>query len=165
VFAIFIFEMPNVLGDAANYIPANPLQTPSEIVPEWYLLPFYAILRSIPDKLIGVLALFAAIFILFLLPWLDTSRVRSSYFRPIHKWVFWLLVLDVFALGTVGAHRPEGAYIVIGRIATFYYFFHFIVLLPLIGWFERPLPLPESISAAVTKKASGTPAAQPGAAS
>ncbi|HEY5210681.1 MAG TPA: cytochrome b N-terminal domain-containing protein [Stellaceae bacterium] len=159
IFAIFIFEMPNVLGDPANYIQANPLQTPSEIVPEWYLLPFYAILRSIPDKLIGVLAMFGAIFVLFLLPWLDTSRVRSSYFRPIYKWVFWLLVIDVFALGTVGAHRPEGAYIVIGRIATFYYFFHFIILLPLIGWFERPLPLPESISAAVTKKSVAVPAA------
>ena len=165
IYAIFVFELPNALGDPQNYIQANPLQTPSEIVPEWYLLPFYAILRSIPDKLIGVLAMFAAIFILFLLPWLDTSRVRSSYFRPIHKWVFWLLVIDVVALGTVGAHRPEGAYIVVGRIATFYYFLHFIVLLPLIGWFERPLPLPESIAAAVTKK-SGVPSAsaQPGAA-
>ncbi len=158
IYALFVFEMPNVLGDAANYIPANPLQTPPEIVPEWYLLPFYAILRSVPDilfipsKLAGAICLAGSILILFLLPWLDTSRVRSAYFRPIYKWVFWLIVIDVFALGTVGAHRPEGWYIVIGRIATLYYFFHFLILLPFIGWFERPLPLPESISAAVTRK-------------
>jgi len=158
IYALFIFYAPNALGDSANYIPANPLQTPPEIVPEWYLLPFYAILRAIPDKLLGVVALGGAILILFLLPWLDTSRVRSAYFRPIYKWVFWLLVIDVLALGTVGAHRPEGAYIVIGRVATAYYFLHFLVLLPLIGWFERPLPLPESISAAVTKKSGAAPA-------
>jgi len=155
IFALFIFYMPNGLGDAQNYIPANPLQTPPEIVPEWYLLPFYAILRSIPDKLLGVIALFGSILILFVLPWLDTSRVRSAYFRPIYKWVFWLIVIDVFALGTVGAHRPEGAYIVIGRIATLYYFLHFIVILPLLGWFERPLPLPTSIAVAVTRKLGG----------
>ena len=168
IYAFFIFEAPNVLGDAANYIPANPLQTPPEIVPEWYLLPFYAILRSVPDilfipsKLAGAICLFGSIFILFLLPWLDTSRVRSAYFRPIYKWLFWVIVLDVFALGVVGAHRPEGWYIVIGRIATAYYFVHFLILLPLVGWFERPLPLPESISAAVMKKrgAAATPAGQ-----
>jgi len=166
IYALFVFEAPNALGDPQNYIQANPLQTPPEIVPEWYLLPFYAILRSIPDKLIGVIALFASIFILFLLPWLDTSRVRSAYFRPIYKWIFWLIVIDVVALGVVGAHRPEGAYTVVGRIATFYYFFHFIILLPLIGWFERPLPLPESISAAVTRRrGAGAAATREGAAS
>jgi ubiquinol-cytochrome c reductase cytochrome b/c1 subunit len=158
IYAFFVFEAPNALGDAQNYIPANPLQTPPEIVPEWYLLPFYAILRSVPDilfipsKLAGAICLAGSILILFLLPWLDTSRVRSAYFRPIYKWVFWLIVIDVLALGVVGAHRPEGWYIVVGRIATAYYFIHFIILLPFIGWFERPLPLPESISAAVTKK-------------
>jgi ubiquinol-cytochrome c reductase cytochrome b/c1 subunit len=152
IYAAFVFYMPNALGDPANYIPANPLQTPPEIVPEWYLLPFYAILRSIPSKLIGVIAMFGSIFTLFLLPWLDTSRVRSAYFRPVYKWVFWLLVIDALTLGYVGAHRPEGFYIVLGRIATFYYFFHFYVLVPLIGKFERPLPLPTSISAAVLHK-------------
>jgi ubiquinol-cytochrome c reductase cytochrome b/c1 subunit len=154
--------MPNVLGDPANYIPANPLQTPPEIVPEWYLLPFYAILRSIPSKLIGVIAMFGSLFTLFLLPWLDTSRVRSAFFRPVYKWVFWLLVIDAFVLGYVGMHRPEGINILLGRVATIYYFAHFYLLMPLIGWFERPLPLPTSISAAVLAKHRG--AAPPAAA-
>ncbi len=126
IFAIFVFYMPNALGDPQNYIPANPLQTPPEIVPEWYFLPFYAILRSIPNKLLGVCAMFGSILTLFLLPWLDTSRVRSAFFRPIYKWVFWLLVIDCFVLGWVGAHRPEGMFVVIGRIATLY------ILLPLL---------------------------------
>jgi ubiquinol-cytochrome c reductase cytochrome b subunit len=155
IFAIFVFYFPNLLGDPQNYIPANPMQTPPEIVPEWYLLPFYAILRSIPSKLLGVCALFGSIGILFIVPWLDTSRVRSAYFRPIYKWVFWLLVIDAFVLGAVGAHRPEGWWIVIGRLGTIYYFLHFIVLMPLIGWFERPLPLPPSIAEAVLKKRGG----------
>jgi quinol-cytochrome oxidoreductase complex cytochrome b subunit len=155
VFAVFVFYFPNALGDTQNYIPANPMQTPPEIVPEWYLLPFYAILRSIPDKLAGVCALFGSILVLFVVPWLDTSKVRSAYFRPIYKWVFWLLVIDAFALGAVGAHRPEGYWIIIGRVGTIYYFLHFLVLMPLIGWFERPLPLPPGISEAVLKKKRG----------
>jgi ubiquinol-cytochrome c reductase cytochrome b subunit len=155
VFAIFVFYLPNFLGEPDNYTQANPLQTPAEIVPEWYLLPFYAILRSIPDKLSGVCAMFGSIFVLFVLPWLDTSRVRSAYFRPVYKWVFWLLVADVIALGIVGAHRPEGWYVIVGRIATFYYYLHFLILLPLIGKLERPLPLPVSISAAVLQKRGG----------
>ncbi|HUZ72748.1 MAG TPA: cytochrome b N-terminal domain-containing protein [Stellaceae bacterium] len=155
IFAIFVFYLPNFLGDPQNYIPANPLQTPPEIVPEWYFLPYYAILRSIPNKLIGVCAMFGSILTLFLLPWLDTSRVRSAFFRPIYKWLFWFLVVDCFVLGWVGAHRPEGLFIVIGRIATFYYFFHFYVLFPFIGKFERPLPLPTSITAAVLAKRAG----------
>jgi len=155
-FSIFIFYMPNVLGDPQNYIPANPLQTPPEIVPEWYLLPFYAILRSmtfnvlgIPSKLIGVILMFSSILVLFVVPWLDTSRVRSATFRPIYKKVYWLLLIDVLALGYVGAHRPEGIMVVIGQTATFYYFLHFLVLMPLIGKLERPRPLPTSIGAAV----------------
>jgi len=161
VYALFVFFMPNALGDPQNYIQANPLQTPPEIVPEWYFLPFYAILRSVPNilfipsKLAGVIALFGAIGILFFLPWLDTSRVRSARFRPIYKWVFWLLVIDVAVLGDCGAHRPEGWYIFAGRLATLYYFVHFLILLPLIGWFERPRPLPTSISATVTKRIDG----------
>jgi quinol-cytochrome oxidoreductase complex cytochrome b subunit len=157
IFAIFVFYTPNLLGDPANYIRANPLQTPPEIVPEWYFLPFYAMLRSVPDilfikaKLAGVLAMFGSIGLLFILPWLDTSPVRSARFRPTYKWVYWLLVIDVLALGYVGAHRPEGVYVLIGRLATLYYFIHFLILIPLIGIFERPLPLPTSISAAVTK--------------
>jgi ubiquinol-cytochrome c reductase cytochrome b subunit len=156
IYSIFVFYMPNALGDTQNYIPANPLQTPPEIVPEWYLLPFYAILRSmtfdvlgIPSKLIGVMLMFASILVLFVVPWLDTSRVRSATFRPIYKKVYWLLVIDVLALGYVGAHRPEGMMVVIGQLGTFYYFLHFLVLMPLIGKLERPRPLPTSIGAAV----------------
>ncbi len=155
IFAAIVFYWPNLLGDPQNYIPANPLQTPPEIVPEWYFLPYYAILRSIPSKLIGVCAMFGSILTLFLLPWLDTSPVRSSFFRPVFKWVFWLLVIDAIVLGVVGAHRPEGMWIVIGRICTFYYFLHFYILVPLIGKFERPLPLPTSIAASVLAKHGG----------
>ena len=158
VFAFFVFFAPNFLGHPDNYIKANPLVTPAHIVPEWYFLPFYAILRSIPDKLVGVLAMFASIFVLFLLPWLDTSRVRSAIFRPIYKQVFWLFVICCVALGWVGAKPPEGIYLVVGRISTAFYFIFFLVLLPLIGWFERPKPMPESIGAAVLKSGGGTPA-------
>jgi ubiquinol-cytochrome c reductase cytochrome b subunit len=156
IYSIFVFYMPNALGDTQNYIPANPLQTPPEIVPEWYLLPFYAILRSmtfnvlgIPSKLIGVMLMFASILVLFVVPWLDTSRVRSATFRPVYKRVYWLLLIDVLALGYVGAHRPEGIMVIIGQVGTFYYFLHFLVLMPLIGKLERPRPLPTSIGAAV----------------
>src|SRR5215469_11133412 len=162
VYSIFVFYMPNALGDAQNYIPANPLQTPPEIVPEWYLLPFYAILRSmtfnvlgIPSKLIGVMLMFSSILVLFVVPWLDTSRVRSATFRPIYKKVYWLLVIDVLALGYVGAHRPEGIMVIIGQVGTFYYFLHFLVLMPLIGKLERPRPLPTSIGAAVLPAGAG----------
>jgi len=154
VYAVFVFFMPNALGEPVNYVPANPLVTPNEIVPEWYLLPFYAILRSIPDKLGGVIAMFGSIALLFFLPWLDTSRVRSCKFRPIYKWFVLLLVADVLMLGYCGAHPPEGLFVVASRIGTIYYFFHFLVLLPVLGKIERPLPLPPSIADAVlTKKA------------
>ncbi len=146
VFAALVFFAPNLFMAAENYIPANPLVTPSEIVPEWYFLPFYAILRSVPSKLGGVLLMFGAIAVLFVLPWLDTSPVRSSKFRPIYRNFFWVLLVAVVVLGLVGAHRPEGVWVVLGRLATFYYFFHFLILLPVLGKLERPLPLPESIS-------------------
>ena len=163
VYAAFVFFMPNLIGtDPQNYIQANPLQTPPEIVPEWYFLPFYAILRSVPDiwllfftipsKLAGVLAMFGSIGLLFILPWLDTSPVRSARFRPVYRWFFWVLVLAAVVLGVCGAHRPEGIYVVLGRIATLYYYFHFLILLPLLGKFERTRPLPASISAAVLKR-------------
>src|SRR5438552_2842513 len=142
VYAFFVFYAPNFLGSADNYIPANPMQTPNHIVPEWYLLPYYAILRSVPNKLLGVILAFGSIFLLFIVPWLDTSPVRSARFRPIYKWVFWLLVIDVIALGWVGANPPEGLVVTVGQIATFYYFVHFLVLFPVIGKLERPLPLP-----------------------
>jgi ubiquinol-cytochrome c reductase cytochrome b subunit len=146
VFATFVFFAPNYLNGADAYIPANRTQTPAEIVPQGYFLPFYAILRSIPNKLIGVMAMFSAVGLLFLVPWLDTSPVRSATFRPVYKWIFWALVLDALVLGWVGANRPEGIYVLIGRIATLYYFVHFLVLMPLLGKIERPLPRPTSIA-------------------
>ncbi len=150
-FSAFVFFAPNALGHPDNYIPANPLVTPAHIVPEWYFLPFYAILRAVPDKLGGVLLMFGAIAVLFVLPWLDTSKVRSTKFRPIYKQFFWIFVANCFVLGYVGAMPAEGVYVLIGQVATFYYFFHFLVLLPLLGKFERPSPLPSSISEPVLK--------------
>ena len=152
IFLWFVFFAPNVLGHPDNYIPANPLVTPSHIVPEWYLLPFYAILRAIPSKLGGVIFMFAAIFILMALPWLDTCKVRSSTFRPMYKKFFWLLVLTVIVLGYLGAKPPEGAYLVISRIATAYYFIHFLVVLPVLGRYEKTDPLPLSILDPVLQK-------------
>ena len=153
IYAVVVFFYPKFFANPDNWIPANPLQTPPEIVPEWYFLPFYAILRSVPNKLGGVLMMFGSIIVLFFLPWLDTSPVRSARFRPIYRQVFWLLVLSAVALGVVGAHRPEGIWVVIGRIATLYYFFHFLVLLPILGKIERPLPLPGGVSAKPMEKA------------
>jgi ubiquinol-cytochrome c reductase cytochrome b/c1 subunit len=156
LFALVVFYIPNYLVSPDNYIPANPLQTPPHIVPEWYLLPFYAILRSItfsifgiPAKLLGVLAAFGAMLILFFVPWLDTSPVRSARFRPVYKWVYWLLPLAAVALGYVGSQPPEGLIVTLGQIATFYFYFHFLILLPVLGKLERPRPLPISIAAAV----------------
>ena len=155
VFAVFVFFLPDYMGHPDNYIPTNPLVTPAHIVPEWYFLPFYAILRAVPDKLGGVLGMFGAIAVLFLLPWLDTSRVRSCTFRPIYKWFMFVLVADVIILGFCGANLPEGFWVPLSRVATLYYFFHFIILLPILGKIERPLPLPSSIADAVLKKKVG----------
>jgi ubiquinol-cytochrome c reductase cytochrome b subunit len=146
VYAILVFFTPNLLGNVNNFIPANPLQTPADIVPEWYLLPYYAILRSVPNKQLGVCMMFGSIFILFVLPWLDTSPVRSARFRPIYRQIIWVFVVAVVALGICGANKPEGIWVVISRIATLYYYLHFLVILPILGKLERPLPLPESIS-------------------
>ena len=146
IFAFFVFFSPNILGHSDNYIEANPLVTPAHIVPEWYLLPFYAILRSIPDKLLGVIAMFAAIFVLVILPWLDTSKVRSALFRPIYKQFYWFLVADVLILGYMGAMPAEGIYLLIARVATAYYFIHFLVILPILGRKERTLNVPLSIT-------------------
>ncbi|CAO3434740.1 cytochrome b [Azospirillum doebereinerae] len=151
VFAAFVFFMPNYMGHPDNYIPANPLVTPAHIVPEWYFLPFYAILRAIPDKLGGVIAMFGSIALLIVLPWLDTSKVRSCKFRPIYRQFFWILAVDAMVLGYAGAMPAEGAWLIIARVGTFYYFFHFLVLLPVLGKIERPRPLPNSISESVLK--------------
>ena len=104
-----------------------------------------------PNKLLGVVMMFGSILILFVLPWLDTSKVRSATFRPIYKWFVFVLLADCVILGVVGANKPEGIYVTIGRLATFYYFFHFLILIPFLGWFERPRPLPTSIGTAVLK--------------
>ena len=146
VFAFFVFYTPNILGHADNYIEANPLVTPAHIVPEWYLLPFYAILRSVPDKLLGVIAMLSAILILAALPWLDTSKIRSAVFRPLYKQFYWILVADVLILGYVGAMPAEGLYLLIARVATAYYFLHFLVVLPVLGFKERTSPVPLSIT-------------------
>ena len=146
VFAFFVFYTPNILGHADNYIEANPLVTPAHIVPEWYLLPFYAILRSVPDKLLGVIAMLSAILILAALPWLDTSKIRSAVFRPLYKQFYWILVADVLILGYVGAMPAEGLYLLIARVATAYYFLHFLVVLPILGFKERTTPVPLSIT-------------------
>ena len=155
IFAFFVFFAPNFFGAADNEIPANPLVTPSEIVPEWYLLPFYAILRSVPSKLGGVLMMFGSIGLLFVVPWLDTSPVRSCKFRPIYRWFLGLLVIACIVLGMVGAHRPEGIWVLLGRLGTIYYFLHFLVIMPVLGKLERPLPLPESISKPVLPRGGG----------
>lgn len=155
----FVFFAPNFFGEPDNYIKANPLQTPPHIVPEWYFLPFYAILRAITfdlfwgalsAKLLGVISMFASVLILLFLPWLDRSPVRSARFRPIYKQIFWLFVVDCLVLGVVGGHPPEGWWIPIGQIATALYFAFFLIILPLLPYIEKTRPLPSSISAAVT---------------
>ena len=152
IFAFVVFFAPDYLGHPDNYIPADPLKTPAHIVPEWYFLPFYAILRAVPDKLGGVIAMISAILILFVLPWLDTSKVRSATFRPIYKKLYWFLVIDIIVLTWIGGSPAEGHFILIGRLATIYYFAHFLVLMPLVGVIETPKPLPNSISESVLKK-------------
>ncbi|SED44072.1 ubiquinol-cytochrome c reductase cytochrome b/c1 subunit/ubiquinol-cytochrome c reductase cytochrome b subunit [Rhizobiales bacterium GAS191] len=164
VYCWFVFYVPNILGDADNYIPANPGVTPAHIVPEWYFLPFYAILRSMPDiffipaKLAGVLAMFGAIAMLALVPWLDTSKVRSARFRPNYRIFFWLLVLVSFGLGYIGSKEVTPGYLLVGRILTAYYFVHFLVILPLLGLIETPKTLPNSISDSVLGGATAIPA-------
>ena len=146
IFAGIVFFVPNILSHPDNYIKANPMVTPTHIVPEWYLLPFYAILRAVPSKLGGVVVMFASLFILMFLPWLDTSKIRSAVFRPLYKAFFWILVIDVIILGYIGANPPEGLYLLVGRIATIYYFVHFILIMPILGFKEKTIPLPISIS-------------------
>jgi ubiquinol-cytochrome c reductase cytochrome b subunit len=146
IFSFMVFFQPNFLGHPDNYIPANPMVTPAHIVPEWYFLPFYAILRAVPDKLGGVLMMFGAIAVLFVLPWLDRSPIRSGGYRPIFKLFFWVLVIDCIALTYLGAMPAEGIYVILSRVATAYYFIHFLVLLPFLSVFERPKPMPRSIS-------------------
>jgi len=162
LFAALVFYSPNFVGDVENYQPANPLVTPPEIVPEWYLLPFYAMLRSIPQKLIGVLVLFGALATLVFAPWLDTSKVRSMRFRPMLKPFFWLLVLTCLMLGYLGAKRPDAIWNLGGieislvwpaRLGTLYYYAYFWLILPIVGLIETPKPVPDSIAKPVLKAA------------
>jgi quinol-cytochrome oxidoreductase complex cytochrome b subunit len=139
VFSFFVFFYPNILGHSDNYIPANAMSTPAHIVPEWYFLPFYAILRSIPDKLGGVLAMISAILVLFLLPIISTADTRSTKFRPLFGLAYWFLVSDFILLGWIGQKPVESPYIEIGMFATGFYFFFLIVLIPLLGYLESKL--------------------------
>jgi ubiquinol-cytochrome c reductase cytochrome b subunit len=176
LYASFVFYNPNVLGHADNYIPANPLVTPAHIVPEWYFLPFYAILRAVPDKLGGVLLMFGAIGTLFVLPWLDTSKVRSMRFRPTARLYFFIFILAALVLGYCGGQLPDdpviggapsglklldadiNSFVWLSRIATLYYFAYFWLVLPILGLTETPLPVPESISEPVLSHPAAMPA-------
>jgi ubiquinol-cytochrome c reductase cytochrome b subunit len=152
LFAWFVFYLPDYLSHPDNYIEANPLSTPPHIVPEWYFLPYYAILRAIPDKLLGVIAMFSSILLLMFVPWLDTSRVRSAKYRPVYKWFFWLFIITVIALGYLGSKPAEGEYVMWARVFTTYYFLHLLVVLPIVGVMETAKPLPHSITEAVLGK-------------
>ena len=168
IMCYFVFFMPDYLGHADNYIMADPLKTPSHIVPEWYFLPFYAVLRAIDfnigipftdivlidSKLGGVLAMFGAIAVLFFVPWLDTSDVKSANYRPTYKIFFWLFAANAVFLGYLGSRPAEGIWIPLMKASTFWYFVHFIVIMPLLGWFEKPLPRPASIADDVLAKSS-----------
>lgn len=159
LFSIMLFFLPNALGHADNYIPANPLSTPAHIVPEWYFWPWYAILRAftfdflfIPAKLLGVIAMFSAILVWFFLPWLDTSPVRSGTYRPKMRIAFFILLFATAVLFFCGGAPAEEPYVMMSQVAGAYYFAYFLIILPLLSRIEKPLPLPNSITEAVTGK-------------
>jgi ubiquinol-cytochrome c reductase cytochrome b subunit len=149
LYAWMTFFVPNYLGHPDNYIEANPLVTPPHIVPEWYFLPFYAILRAIPNKLLGVIALFLSILIAAALPWLDRSPIKSGSYRPLFRKFYWVFVAVCIGLGYLGAQPAEGVYLALARIFSLYYFLHYVLILPLVAKYEKPEPLPDSIDAAV----------------
>lgn len=155
-FCAVVFFAPNMLGHPDNYIPANPLSTPAHIVPEWYFLPFYAILKAftfnflwIDAKLWGVIAMFGSIALLFFLPWLDKSPIRSANYRPLYRKFFYVLLACIVVLGVVGAMPAEGIWVPLGQVAAIYYFAHFLIIIPMISYFEKPEPLPMSITESV----------------
>ncbi|SRR6266568_584531 len=137
--SVMVFYYPNLLGHSDNYIEANPMSTPASIVPEWYLLPYYAILRSIPNKLLGVLAMFGSLLILLILPIVDVSRQRGSQFRPAMKIAFWFFVFNFFILMWIGSQHPNEPFVFIGQVATFFYFSWFVLIVPVIGLVENTL--------------------------
>ena len=151
IWAAIVFFVPNIFGEPDNYIPADRLVTPPHIVPEWYFLPFYAILRSFPDKAGGAFLMFSAVFVLFFLPWLDRSPVRSSNYRPLYRIFFCVFIVNCICLAWAGAQEVKPIPVLISRISTVYYFLHFLVVLPFIPIFERTLPLPESINDSMVK--------------
>jgi ubiquinol-cytochrome c reductase cytochrome b subunit len=174
LFAVFIFYLPDAFVKSDNNIAANPLVTPAHIVPEWYLLPFYAILRAIPDKLTGVLALAGAIGVLFALPWLDTSKVRSMRYRPTARIFFFIWIVASLTLGWCGQMEPNDKVIKglttfnlidydlnsvtwLSRIAALYYFGYFLVITPLLGMIEKTLPVPDSLYTPVLSHPAATP--------
>lgn len=146
VFAILVFFLPGWLTLSDNYVEANPLSTPADISPEWYFAPFYAILRAVPSKLGGLVLAVGSILVLFAIPWLDRSPVRSARYRPIYRRLMPLLLLSFVLLGIAGLKRPEGLWLLISRLAALYWFVHFLVVLPLLPRFERTLPEPDSIA-------------------
>jgi ubiquinol-cytochrome c reductase cytochrome b subunit len=137
--SIIVCYYPNLLGHSDNYIPANPMQTPASIVPEWYLLPYYAILRSIPNKLLGVIAMFSSLLILLVLPKTDLSVTRGSQFRPLMKLFHWLFIVNFFILMWIGSQHPETPFVEIGQYATLFYFSWFIIIVPAIGILEKSM--------------------------
>jgi ubiquinol-cytochrome c reductase cytochrome b subunit len=139
VLSVFVFFMPNVLGDSENYVMANPMQTPPAIVPEWYLLPFYAILRSIPNKLLGVIAMFSAILVLLVMPFADLGRSRGLQFRPLSKIAFFVFLANFLILMQLGAKHVESPFIEFGQISTVLYFSHFFIIVPLLSLLENSL--------------------------
>lgn len=151
LFAYFVFFEPDYLNHPDNLIPANPMVTPAHIVPEWYFLPFYAILRSIPNKLAGVVAMISSILILFALPWLDKSKIRSLAYRPLSRFFFWIFIADSILLGYIGGQPAGGVLAMVGTFATFYYFTHFLLIIPLASKYESTCPLPDSIDESVRK--------------
>ncbi|MCR9121256.1 MAG: cytochrome b N-terminal domain-containing protein [Phyllobacteriaceae bacterium] len=168
VYAYFVFYMPNFLGHADNYIPADPMVTPAHIVPEWYFLPFYAILRAITfdigpisAKLGGVIAMFGSIAVLFIVPWLDTSKVRSAVYRPWFKLFFWVFVINSVFLGWLGSQPAEGVYVALAQLSTAIYFGFFLVVMPVLGLVEKPRRVPNSITEAVLERSAGSGGGSP----
>jgi ubiquinol-cytochrome c reductase cytochrome b/c1 subunit len=155
LFAWFIFFVPDYLGHPDNFTEANPLVTPPHIVPEWYFLPFYAILRAIPSKLGGVIAMFSAVLVLMFVPWLDTSRIRSARYRPIYKVCFWIFAFTCLALGYLGAKPPEPPYVAWTQLFTILYFSFFFIAMPIVGILETPSRMPRSISDDVASRNGG----------